>query len=144
MTFISAVKICLVEKYARFSGRAARSEYWWFSLAVLLYGLVVIAAFFAANAISGGFSQASGLSSFGLLVLILGGIGFLLLIVPSVAVTVRRFHDYDLSGWWVLAACVLGAVPRIGWIASIAILVVASLKGAAEENRFGPDPLAHD
>ena len=141
MTFNQAVTICLRLKYASFSDRAPRSEYWWFGFAVLLYSIMVIVVFFAVNAASGGFSKVSGLSSFGLLTLMFGGIGYVALILPSIAVTVRRFHDVNLSGWWVLASFLLGAMPLVGWLASVAVLVVTLLKGSAGQNRFGPDPL---
>ena len=141
MTINQAVATCLRDKYASFTGRAPRFEYWWFILAIVLYTLAVIVAFFAVNFITGGFAKASGLSSFGLLTLIGGAIGFAGLIVPGIAVTVRRFHDVNLSGWWVMAGILLGAVPLVGWIAIIAILVVATLNGTVGENRFGADPL---
>lgn len=141
MTFIQAVTICLSEKYISFSGRAGRSEYWWFGLATLLYSLAVTLVFFVVNFVAGGFAKTSGLSSLGLIVLLLGVIGYLALLLPAIAVTVRRFHDVNLSGWWVLAGLVLGAVPLVGWIASIAILMITILKGTAGENRFGPDPI---
>lgn len=111
-------------------------------LGAVLYAVAVIIAFFAVNFITGGFAKASGLSSFGLLALIFGAIGFIALIVPGIGVTVRRFHDVNLSGWWVMAGIVLSAVPLVGWIAGIAIFVVALLKGTAGENRFGADPWA--
>lgn len=141
MTFQNAVTTCLRDKYISFSGRARRSEYWWFGLATLLYSLGVTLVFFVVNFGAGGFAKTSGLSSLGLLVLILGAIGYLALILPAIAVTVRRFHDVNLSGWWVLAGFVVGVVPLVGWIASIAMFIVTVLKGTAGENRFGPDPL---
>lgn len=140
MTFQDAVWICLRYKYARFSGRASRLEFWSFALAAVLYTIAVIAVFFGVNFVTGGFAKASGLSSFGLLALMFGGIGYVFLILPAIAVTVRRFHDVNLSGWWVLGGLLLGAVPMIGWIAWIGIPVVALLKGTAVENRSGPNP----
>lgn len=142
MTFKDSVTVCLIGKYATFSGRAGRSEYWWFALAMFLYALTLIALFFAVNGVTGGFATESGLSSTGLLVLILGGIGVFALILPGIALTVRRFHDVNLSGWWVLAGIALGGVPILGWIARIAILVIALRAGTVGENRFGPDPSA--
>lgn len=142
MTFKDSVTTCVLRKYATFSGRAGRSEYWWFALAMLLYALTLIALFFAANGVTGGFAKESGLSNSGLLVLILGGIGALALTIPGIAVTVRRFHDVNLSGWWVLAGLVLGGVPIVGWIARIGIVVIALRTGTTGENRFGPAPVA--
>ena len=52
------------------------------------------------------------------------------LLLPSIAVTVRRFHDRDMSGWWYLGFIVAGMIPVVGWIASIALLVIMALPGA--------------
>ncbi len=141
MTLKDAVSICVGEKYAQFSGRASRAEYWWFALATFIYTLAVMVVFLAVNGVFGGFSKASGLSSMGFLVLIGGALGYIGLLIPSVCVTVRRFHDVNLSGWWVLVGFALGAVPLVGWIASIAMFVVTLLRGTAGDNRFGPNPL---
>ena len=63
------------------------------------------------------------------------------MLLPIIAVTVRRFHDRDLSGWFYLAAIVLGFVPFVGILASIAAFVITVLKGTPGENKFGRDPL---
>lgn len=60
--------------------------------------------------------------------------------IPSIAVTVRRFHDRDMSGWWYLGLALAGAIPLIGFLASIALFVLMVLPGTAGSNRFGPDP----
>lgn len=57
---------------------------------------------------------------------------------PSIAVSVKRFHDRDMSGWWVLMAL----VPLIGTI--FLFVVVGCLRGTVGSNRFGPDPLGSD
>lgn len=141
MTFQDAVNTCLRQKYATFSGRASRSEYWWFGLAYVLFILAAAVLFFLVNGATG-FGNDSGISVLGGLIGAVAAIGYLALIIPSIAVTVRRFHDYNLSGWWVLAGLVLSALPVVGWIAAIAMCVVAVLKGTDGDNRFGPDPLA--
>jgi uncharacterized membrane protein YhaH (DUF805 family) len=64
----------------------------------------------------------------------------LAVLVPSIAVVVRRLHDRDLSGWWYLGAIVAGMIPFVGFIASIALLVLMFLPGTPGPNRFGPDP----
>lgn len=61
-------------------------------------------------------------------------------LVPTVAVTVRRLHDRDLSGWWYLGALLLGQVPFIGALISLAFLVIMCLDGTRGPNRFGEDP----
>jgi uncharacterized membrane protein YhaH (DUF805 family) len=66
---------------------------------------------------------------------LLGGIYGLAIIIPSIAVSVRRLHDIDRTGWWVL----ISLVPVIG---TIVLLVFAVLDGTPGENRFGPNPKA--
>ena len=63
------------------------------------------------------------------------------IILPTLAVQVRRFHDRNLSGWWYLALLIVSAVPYVGFIASIAILVISALRGTEGPNKFGADPL---
>lgn len=60
--------------------------------------------------------------------------------IPSLAVTVRRLHDRDMSGWWYLGLAVAGVLPYVGFIASIALLVLMVLPGTPGSNRFGLDP----
>ncbi len=60
--------------------------------------------------------------------------------IPSIAVTVRRFHDRDMSGWWYLGLSLAGIIPFVGFLASIAFLVLMFLPGTQGSNRFGPDP----
>ncbi len=57
-----------------------------------------------------------------------------------IAVAVRRLHDRNLSGWWYLAATLFGFIPVIGFLGSIAFLVVMLLPGTDGPNRFGEDP----
>jgi uncharacterized membrane protein YhaH (DUF805 family) len=114
--FLAALK-----KYAVFSGRARRSEYWYFAL---FYLLIYIALAVADNVMNAG-------ASFGLL----SGIFSLAMLIPSLSVGVRRLHDTDRSGWWLLIAL----VPVLGAIALIAFAVQDSQPG---ENRFGLSPKA--
>jgi uncharacterized membrane protein YhaH (DUF805 family) len=115
MGFTQAVGSCL-RGYVRFSGRAARSEFWWFALFDLLCSLVA------------GFLDALVYTNiFGLLVDVL-------LVLPGLAVSVRRLHDDGRTGWWVL----LSIVPVIGWII---LLIWYVRRGTIGDNRFGPDPL---
>jgi len=68
----------------------------------------------------------------------------LAMLVPSVAVTVRRLHDRDMSGWWYLGVIIVGAIPFVGFLANIPILVLMALPGTLGSNRFGPDPKGTD
>lgn len=85
MGFVSAVKSCLVQ-YAGFSGRATRSEYWWFFLFYILVLLVI------GGLLSGGMLRDATVL----------GIAILALLLPMLAVSVRRLHDVGRSGWWLL------------------------------------------
>ncbi|WP_426563782.1 DUF805 domain-containing protein [Angustibacter sp. McL0619] len=116
MSFTEAVKTCL-SKYSDFSGRARRSEYWFFSLAFLLAYLVLV-----------------------LLGLALGRIFYILVafvvlgfIIPSLAVTWRRLHDTGRSGAWYFIAF----VPVVGGIILLVFTVLDSQPGP---NVYGPNP----
>ncbi len=113
-----------LKKYAVFGGRSRRKEYWYF----VLFNVIVSLVLSAVDALLGTFSSASNVG-------LLSGIYGLAVIVPSIAVSVRRLHDIDRTGWWVL----IGLVPVIG---TIVLLVFAVLEGTPGENRFGPNPKA--
>ena len=114
MGFGDAVKSALGQ-YAGFSGRARRSEYWWFYLfAVLVY------------AVAAGIDAVIGVTA----VIIIATLG---LIIPTLAVTVRRLHDTSRSGWWIL----IGFVPLIGAIVLFVFEVLDSTPGT---NEYGPSP----
>ena len=115
MGFVEAIRTCL-SKNSTFSGRASRSEYWFFYLFVIIASLVGVLIGVAVG------------------VRLIGDIIALALLLPNIAVSVRRLHDIDRSGWWML----LDFVPVIGWIV---LLVWACTRGTVGPNRFGPDPL---
>ncbi|MDR9761090.1 DUF805 domain-containing protein [Rhizobium redzepovicii] len=138
MAFTEAVRTVFKEKYATFSGRASRSEYWW---SYLLYVLGLIAFVIA---ISGTLVAAlSDIASLSLMIAVpvIGGLLVLAALLPAIAVQVRRFHDRNISGWWYLALFIGSLVPYVGIMAGIAILVISVLKGTEGSNKFGPDPL---
>jgi uncharacterized membrane protein YhaH (DUF805 family) len=124
MDFQSAVKKCFAN-YVTFTGRAARSELWWFVLFILIGNVV--------------FSLVDGLlfgsTAEGQPVSILGAVFSLAVFLPSIAVGVRRLHDLDKSGWWYL----LVLIPILGALVLIYFFVQ---KGTDGPNRFGADPLA--
>src|SRR6218665_1407760 len=112
-----------LKRYADFNGRSRRKEYWSFVL-----GVVVVAILLGiVEGIVGLNGMVAGV--YGPLTLLL----VLAIIVPSIAVQVRRFHDQDKSGWFVL----LGLIPFVG---GIVVLVFMFLDGTKGPNRFGPDP----
>ena len=127
------------KRYAEFSGRSRRLEYWMFQLLNVLVTFTVVAVAFL---LEGG-GPAGGETLFGLL---FGGVGIALLlfwlaaIIPGIAVTVRRLHDREMSGWWMVGFIVLSALPLIGILASIAYFVVMALPGTQGDNKYGADP----
>lgn len=119
-------------RYAEFTGRSRRREYWMY---VLFYFLVLLAlnAVFGSNDVvrtPTGFGYASRLMGGGG---IIGTVFALASLVPSLAVSVRRLHDQDRSGWLLL----LGLIPLLG---GFALLVLMCLEGTRGTNRHGPDP----
>ena len=115
--------IDVLKKYAVFNGRARRAEYWFFALfnIIIAIGLGILDAVIFGVATDG---AATGL---------LGLVYNLAIFLPSIAVSIRRLHDTDRSGWWLLIAL----VPVIG---AIVLLVFMVLEGTQGENRFGEDP----
>ena len=114
-----------LKRYAEFTGRSRRKEYWMFLL--LSIGIYAIASILERIAglnrmIAGTYGPITALVALGLL-------------VPTLAVSIRRLHDSDRSGWWLL----LGLVPMVG---EIIVLVFMALEGTRGANRFGADPKA--
>ena len=105
-----------------FSGRSRRKEYWYF----VLFNIIVSIVLAGIDALLGTFSSASNIG-------LLSGIYSLAVLIPTLAVSVRRLHDIDRSGWWIL----IGLVPLIG---AIVLLVFALLEGTPGSNRYGPNP----
>ena len=139
MTFRESLRSCL-GNYATFSGRASRSEIWWFILfySLVLMVLIGIGMVLAFNGLEVG---EQGINPAGWLFFILAGIFCLGMALPLWAVTVRRFHDYGLSGWVYLGLVLLSLIPYVGFLASLATIVICCLKGTSGPNRFGADPL---
>ncbi|WP_267552172.1 DUF805 domain-containing protein [Rhizobium rhizogenes] len=142
MGFSESVRTVLKLKYATFSGRASRSEFWWFQL---FYLLVLLAFGLVAGALIGAtFDRQAGPSPLVIGIGILGGLFALAMFLPQISVQVRRFHDRNISGWWLLGLYILNVIPYIGFISSIAMLVITMLKGTDGPNKFGADPLRPD
>lgn len=119
MDFMTAVRTCL-SKYVDFSGRARRSEYWYFAL----FGFLVNVVTTILDKILGtDYSSSGGLVS---------TLVSFALFLPSLAVGVRRLHDTDRSGWWIL----IGIIPIIGWI----LIIVWFCTDSKPDNQYGPNP----
>jgi uncharacterized membrane protein YhaH (DUF805 family) len=111
-----------LRKYATFEGRARRKEYWFFAL----FNFLALVVLTVVDMAIGTFNEQAEIGLF-------GGIYLLAVLIPSIAVTVRRLHDTDRSGWWIL----LNFIPVVG---SIVIMVFAVLDSQPGGNRFGPNP----
>ncbi|SRR6056297_14816 len=124
MGFQDAVRSCF-QKYIVITGRAPRSEYWWWVLFVILGSLA--AGLLDSLLFGSGENAANVLEPlFGLAVFL-----------PSICVGGRRLHDRDMSAWWLL----LMLIPLIG---QLVLLVIYLFPGTPGPNRFGPDPLGRD
>ena len=108
MNIVEATKLFFT-RYTDFNGRSRRSEYWWSSLSISIIGAIVS--------------------------VILGDLAFiwsLAILVPSIAVSVRRLHDVGKSGWWYL----IGLVPLVGFI----LLLIWNCTDSTEDNQWGTNP----
>lgn len=148
LSFLDAVKVCTIKKPLNFKDRAPRSEYWWCYLFLVIANIVM--------------------SIIGLIPII-GQIVYLVwsiyAIFISLSAFVRRLHDLNHSGWWIIAPYVLVIIgvfaTLIGYgiqaesfayigislsviagIGFIVLFIMAMLRGTVGPNRFGPDPLA--
>jgi uncharacterized membrane protein YhaH (DUF805 family) len=108
----------VLKKYAVFSGRARRKEFWMY----FLFYLIIVIALSVIEMLIGLPGVLSGLYS-------------LALLIPSIAVTVRRLHDTGRSGWWWF----IGLIPVIGVIVLLVFMVQDSQPG---DNQYGPNPKA--
>jgi len=126
-SFAHAIESC-VQNYIGFAGRAPRSEYWYWCLACLLFGVVFG---FAGGVVDGALLVRGIHTHIGTSVMI--ALLELLLILPSFAVQVRRLHDTNHSGWWLFVSFVplLGGLLLLVWLCS---------RGTPGDNRYGADP----
>ena len=120
MQLIESWKLVVLERYAKFDGRAGRAEFWWFVLANFLV--------FVALAIL------AGIADIFFIVYFLYGLAVL---IPSLAVAIRRLHDTDKSGWFIL----FGLIPFVGFII---LIVFYAMEGTNGPNNYGtgPEPAA--
>lgn len=119
MTFTEAIKTCLKEKYATFSGRATRSEYWYLVLFGYLLGFGITILGLACQMLE--------------VTTIISAILALIFFIPGLAVCIRRLHDTGRSGWWYL----LILVPYIG---AFTLLIMFCMPSDGD-NKYGVKPL---
>jgi uncharacterized membrane protein YhaH (DUF805 family) len=112
----------VLKKYAVFSGRARRAEYWYF----VLFNIIVAVVLSLIDTLLGTFNFMQGVG-------LLSGLYGLAVLIPTLAVTVRRLHDIDRTGWWIF----INLIPLIGFIV---LLVFAVTDGTPGSNRYGPNP----
>lgn len=122
--------IDVLKKYATFSGRARRTEFWVF---VLINAIISIILSIIDGLIGMDAKRSVGTMTYNFSGGLLSGIYGLAVLLPSIAVQVRRLHDTNRSGWWIL----IDLVPLVGWII---LLVFNVLPGTPGPNRYGPDP----
>ena len=112
----------VLKKYAVFSGRSRRKEYWFF----VLFNIIVSIILGVIDGVTGTLDPESGMG-------LLGLIYTLAILIPALAVSVRRLHDTGRSGWWLLILL----IPLIG---TIVILIFMVQDSKPEENQYGPNP----
>jgi uncharacterized membrane protein YhaH (DUF805 family) len=112
----------VLRKYAVFSGRARRKEYWYF----FLFNIIITVVLAVVDGVTGTLSPEAGIG-------LLGSIYALAVLIPAIAVAVRRLHDTDRSGWWLL----ISLIPLIGAIVLIVFFATDSNPG---NNQYGTNP----
>lgn len=122
-----------LRKYAEFSGRARRREFWFFWLFLvgieIVFSILIGIAGGSMTAVEGfGAMNGAAKALFGVYALVMLG-----LLIPSIAVAIRRLHDTNRSAWWIL----IGLVPVIG---ALMLFVFYLLDGTPGPNKYGEDP----
>lgn len=119
VSFSQAVRMAF-DSYCRFQGRSSRSEYWWWVLfvAILSFGIGIVEGIL-------GFSMTAVQATSGILSLVL--------LLPGLGLSVRRLHDINKSGWWIL----LGLIPVVG---GIVLIIWFARNSQMQDNQYGPVP----
>ena len=162
-----------LRRYADFSGRSRRMEFWMWQLfqIIVYFGVIVLAMLFGGGALMmGGDPTAAAAAGGGMLIIMLLYLLYVLAVfIPSIAVAVRRLHDTNRTGWWILApivpylvviiagmlamsspdmAGIAGILALVGMVAvfglGITLLVFYFLEGTRGPNKYGPDPKGQD
>lgn len=164
-----------LKRYADFSGRSRRTEYWMWVLFQFLIGaavMVIMFAFVGSAILSGDVGSAMAMGGIALIIYFLYALWSLVCLIPGLAVTVRRLHDTDRSGWWIMILfgpyllMIVGTFMTASSVGSggdgmmgamlsmiaglcvlvggLVLLVFMVLEGTKGPNRFGPDPKGAD
>ena len=157
MSFAEAVSTCL-KKYVTFTGRARRSEYWWFWILPYVVSAgssylfkwkldqrseleaQITEALFDQDKQDALFTQASAVDSTFTTWIFVLGIFMLLLLLPSLAVLTRRLHDIGRSGWII----VLNFIPVVNFVTIIMTFIYTVMDSKPEDNKYGPSPKYSD
>ena len=153
MSFMESVTTCF-KKYATFTGRARRSEYWWFALFLYVLSIgssylfwwkldkvdwiesQVASAAFDQDKYNALLAQAESIDSTFMLWACILVILWLVLLLPSLAVLCRRLHDTGRSGWFIL----LNFIPVVNFVTLIITFVFCVTDSKPEDNQYGPSP----
>jgi len=136
VSFPDAVKMFFA-RYTDFKGRSRRSEYWWVQLALFLFFFVFSFVGGLIVGLLGGIDAQTGepgplyWAFMGLL-----GIAYLAILIPIIALTVRRLHDVNITGWLMIGAL----IPLVNFLVGLAIFVISLIPGTVGPNKYGPDP----
>ncbi len=150
LTFTQALDICLLQKYVEFEGRASRAEYWWL---VLFIHICLTTAIFLDRQFGTQFEfttydipepweqNAAYTLGVGYIYVLVG----LALFLPQLGVSIRRLHDRNMSGWWLMPLILIPPlIPSIAPLVIIVALIIFVLPGTKGENRFGSVPALRD
>lgn len=140
MAFGEAIR-SVFSQYATFSGRARRSEFWWFYLFMVivnsilgsLVGVAQLTAGSSTQVVDGVTITSPVWSPFLTLTVIIASVWWLATLLPTLAVQVRRLHDSDRTGWWwwlIILCCVGPIILIVFWV----------MEGTRGPNRYGADP----
>jgi uncharacterized membrane protein YhaH (DUF805 family) len=121
-------------KYADFNGRSRRTEYWMF----VLFNLLAVVALAIVGGLGMAFIDHGG--GTGAVLFVPLGLYCLAVFIPGIAVSVRRLHDSGKSGWWLLGLMLVGIIPIVGFLASVAQIVLMCLESDPGTNLYGPNP----
>lgn len=138
-------------RYFDFSGRSRRKEFWMFALFSLIVNFVLMAIMFGGGfnmssymaAVNGTGDPSAVTSAFGPLFWVGFGLSMLFALgsfIPNIALMVRRLHDRNMSGWFLLLFFVLYMIPLVNFLVLIGFIVLMCLEGTRGPNKYGPDP----
>ena len=131
MNFMQAVKAYFIN-WNNFTARSSRSEYWWATLFVSFGSYIagyIIGFFIMSTLLAAGFSEDASMTVIAIAAIVLQ----IFVVIAGISLSVRRLHDVDKSGWWLLIICtIIGMIPLFIWYCT---------KGTDGENRFGGNPL---